>query len=398
MNQNFIVANSTHVGRNRKINEDSMVTFDSPNGRVVAVCDGMGGQAAGDVASKLACEIIADILTNNEFSTPGEAITRACMAANQGILHKASQNPAFEGMGATCVMAIIKDGLVYYGWIGDSRIYYIRDGKIRQISHDQSYVQQLVDSGEITPKEAEHHPRKNEILNALGIREMTPPLICDAPINPSADSVLLLCSDGLSGMVNDSTISETVSDTSLSLKQRADKLIEIANEKGGLDNITVQLIQFGGRDDSGIVTPEKGKRIARNNRLSMIITVAAVLFAAVFVILFLMPKNNEPANDAIHNTEVRERKPTVGTKPNNPVRQETAPAANAVGKPTSAKTSSQRVNREKVEKKLGVPGEKKNVSEKTESAENAILKKSVQGKQPAEDASKKLEEAVDKQR
>lgn len=151
MDESFIIANRTDVGRAREVNEDSMVTFDSPNGRVVAVCDGMGGQAAGDVASRLACDIITDILSNNKFSTPTEAITRACLAANQGILHRAAQNPDLEGMGATCVMVIIKDGLVYYGWIGDSRIYYISNGQIRQISRDQSYVQQLVDAGRSRP-------------------------------------------------------------------------------------------------------------------------------------------------------------------------------------------------------------------------------------------------------
>lgn len=244
MEDSFIIANRTDVGRVREVNEDSMVTFDSPNGRVVAVCDGMGGQAAGDVASKLACDIITDILTNNRFDSPTEAITRACIAANQAIVHKAAQNPSLEGMGATCVMVIIKDGLVYYGWVGDSRIYYITHDSIQQLTRDQSYVQKLVDQGTITAAEAENHPQKNQILNALGVANMTPPELCVAPLTPQPGSIIMLCSDGLSGMVDNHTILSILSHKEFPLQRRADMLVKKANENGGHDNITVQLVEF----------------------------------------------------------------------------------------------------------------------------------------------------------
>lgn len=242
--ENYIIANKTDVGMARQVNEDSMITFDSPNGRIVAVCDGMGGQAAGDVASQLACSIIRDILENNTFATPQEAITCSIMAANQGILHRASQNPELSGMGATCVMLIIKDGLVYYGWVGDSRIYYVCNHIISQISKDQSYVQTLVDQGLISAEEAEHHPQKNEITNALGVEGMTPPVLCQMPINPEAGSIFLLCSDGLTGMVDNTHIEHIISREGLSLQEKADALVQMANANGGLDNITVQLVQF----------------------------------------------------------------------------------------------------------------------------------------------------------
>lgn len=272
MDETFIIANRTDVGKTREVNEDSMVTFDSPNGRVIAVCDGMGGQAAGDVASRLACDIISDILTNNKFTTPTEAITRACQAANQGILHRASQNPELEGMGATCVMVIIKDGLVYYGWVGDSRIYYVSKGTIRQISHDQSYVQQLVDSGQITAAEAENHPMKNEILNALGLVNMTPPQLCTAPLTPEPGSIIMLCSDGLSGMVDNETLETIISDPELSLQRKADKLVDRANVNGGLDNITVQLVQFGS---------PKGAAVGGNGAKAKGVKSNTILYAAI---------------------------------------------------------------------------------------------------------------------
>lgn len=243
--ENYIIANCTDVGRVRQVNEDSMTTFDSPNGRVIVVCDGMGGQNAGDVASQLAVKVIEDILIDNAFNSPAEAITQSIVAANNAILRQAAQNPDLGGMGATCVMLIIKDGKVHYGWVGDSRIYYVAGNNIMQLSKDQSYVQQLVDAGEISEEEAEHHQDKNQITNALGVDGMTPPEIGESPITPAVGSVFLLCSDGLSGMVNNQNILATVANKKLSLKQRADQLVQQALEAGGLDNVTVQLVEFG---------------------------------------------------------------------------------------------------------------------------------------------------------
>lgn len=248
---NYLIAKASDVGVTRQVNEDSMIVFDSPNGQVMAVCDGMGGQAAGDVASQLAVNIIESILTDNVFETPEEAIRRSVLAANQGILNRTAQNPELEGMGSTCVMLIIKDGRVHCGWVGDSRIYYIANHTIRQISHDQSYVQQLLDSGQITAAEAAVHPQKNEITNCIGLQGMTAPDTITVPIVPEPGSVFLLCSDGLSGMVDERQIERVISNANMSLQEKADRLVALANEAGGLDNITVELVQFGTPDAAG---------------------------------------------------------------------------------------------------------------------------------------------------
>lgn len=282
--ENYIIANCTDTGRTRRVNEDSMVTFDSPNGRVVAVCDGMGGQNAGDVASQLAVAVIQDILSDNTFATPEEAITSSVIAANQAILRKASMNENMQGMGATCVMLIVKDGKVYYGSVGDSRIYYIANGMIRQITKDQSYVQTLVDAGQITQEAAEHHQDKNQITNALGVEGMTPPVIGQMPITPEPNSTFLLCSDGLSGMINNNTILNTVSRHDLSLNERAQMLVEQANEAGGLDNITVQLVEFPAEDMamSPMGSPAVSGAVAQSKKKSH--TVLYSLIAALLVI------------------------------------------------------------------------------------------------------------------
>lgn len=300
--ENYVLANCTDSGKVRDVNEDSMVTFDSPNGRVVAVCDGMGGQNAGDVASQLAVTVIQDILTDNTFASPEEAITRSIVAANQAILRRAAQDVSLSGMGATCVMIIIKEGKVYFGSVGDSRIYYIAGGMIRQITKDQSYVQTLVDAGEITQEAAEHHQDKNQITNALGLDGMIPPVIGQMPITPEPGAVFLLCSDGLSGMINNNAILNTVANRQLSLSERAQQLVNLANAAGGLDNITVQLVEFPGvapqnvsgynpnNTSGGIYTNTKRKRSK-----TPFYAIAACLFACVIGgAIYWFLRDNEP--------------------------------------------------------------------------------------------------------
>ena len=282
---NYLIAKATDVGATRQVNEDSMTVFDSPNGQVLAVCDGMGGQAAGDVASQLAVNIIENILTDNTFENPEEAIRRSVLAANQGVLNRTAQNPELVGMGSTCVMLIIKNGRVHCGWVGDSRIYYIANHTIRQISHDQSYVQQLLDSGQISPDDAANHPQKNEITNCIGLQGMTAPETVAVPIVPEPGSVFLLCSDGLSSMVDDRQIERVVSNTKMSLQQKADRLIAMANEAGGLDNITIEMVQFGTSEVVGATsgtlfeTPE-GVNNAKKKSHKLLYSIISILVIA----------------------------------------------------------------------------------------------------------------------
>lgn len=286
---NYLIAKATDVGVSRQVNEDSMAVFDSPNGQVLAVCDGMGGQAAGDTASQLAVNIIENILTDNTFESPEEAIRRSVLAANQGVLNRTAQNPELEGMGSTCVMLIIKNGRVHCGWVGDSRIYYISNHTIRQISHDQSYVQQLLDSGQISYEESIDHPQKNEITNCIGLQGMKAPETIAVPIVPEPGSVFLLCSDGLSGMVTDAEIERVVSNNRMTLQQKAEKLVKMANDAGGFDNITVELVQFGTSDAVGATsgtlfeTPEGINKTKRKSH-TMFYSIICILLLAVLAL------------------------------------------------------------------------------------------------------------------
>ncbi len=298
---NFLIAKATSVGQVRQVNEDSMTVFDSPNGQVMAVCDGMGGQAAGDVASQLAVSIIENILTDNTFESPEDAICRSVLAANQGVLNRTMQNPELEGMGSTCVMLIIRNGRVHCGWVGDSRIYYIANHTIRQISHDQSVVQEMVDRGEITAEEAINHPQKNEVTNGIGVAGMNAPTTHAMPITPEPGSVFLLCSDGLSNMVSDAQIERVVSNTQLTLQQKADRLVQLANEAGGLDNITVELVQFADKNGSvGTMydTPldmATGKNIRKSKqKLYFAIAIAVLVIVSLAIGGYFMFGGEEP--------------------------------------------------------------------------------------------------------
>lgn len=239
------VVGCTDVGRQRAANEDRMSNAITQNGLVAIVCDGMGGHVGGATASRIAVESIIDHLNKVYYDDPRLAIGESIDVANRAILQDAEEHPELAGMGSTCVMLLVRGGKVYIGHVGDSRIYLVRSKRIVQLTKDHSYVQMLVDSGEITKEQAEKHPRKNEITNALGIPNMSPATVADDAYIPEAGDCFILCSDGLSGMVHDAEICKIVSkQTEMNAQERVEKLVSLANANGGVDNITVQLVEF----------------------------------------------------------------------------------------------------------------------------------------------------------
>ena len=240
-----IVASATHVGCVRKANEDFYGTEVTQNGLVAVVCDGMGGHVGGATASHIAVETILSVLKESYFEDPREAIGVAIDEANLAILDYAAEHSELTGMGSTCVLLILRDAKVYIGHVGDSRIYLARENNLTQLTKDHSYVQMLVDKGDITKEAAEHHPRKNEITNALGIQGMKPATVRENPIELQAGDCFVLCSDGLSGMIGDSGIARVVfRQSQYKPQERANMLIEEALKNGGKDNVTVELVEF----------------------------------------------------------------------------------------------------------------------------------------------------------
>lgn len=252
--KNFEFGNATDVGCRRENNEDYLGYFETPNGYLFVVCDGMGGHQAGEKASQLAVEVFKRFFTETVHNDLKEALWKATVEANRVIYETAQKYKEYAGMGTTLVAAIVKDNQVFYVHVGDSRLYFYEQNtkKLHRITKDHSFVQQLVDNGIITEAEAEAHPRKNEILRALGIDKTVTPEVGVAPILPADNDLMLLCSDGLNSMIADTQIQEIITEDTQSILQRTLKLVESAKNAGGHDNITAQLVRFyaQGRKDT----------------------------------------------------------------------------------------------------------------------------------------------------
>jgi protein phosphatase len=226
----------TDVGRQREGNEDSMLA-EPP---LFAVADGMGGAQAGEVASGLAVEAIADLAPEPENAE--DALVEAITEANRRIHSKAQEDKSLAGMGTTMTVTLVHDGKVTIGHVGDSRAYRWRGDELAQLTDDHSLVAELERHGKLTAAEARVHPQRSMILRALGIGpEVEVDTYC---FEGHDDDVFLLCSDGLCGLVHDAVIAEVLGSAE-SLDRAAKELIELANLSGGPDNITTVLFRLG---------------------------------------------------------------------------------------------------------------------------------------------------------
>ena len=237
------LAGKTDVGRVRQENQDDYRAGELPGGAVWAlVCDGMGGAKGGREASQGACNVIENFL-QEQYAQCGAGqeepfLKKALLYANRFVFQKAAHEEALAGMGTTAVCALVRSGNVYLCHAGDSRAYLIRDGKLTQLTHDHSYVQELVDCGTITEEEAEHHPQKNIITKALGVDYRLEPEFTAAKLK--REDRLLLCTDGLTNMVPVEEMEELLAQGAF--YDLPDRLIEAANAHGGSDNITALLL------------------------------------------------------------------------------------------------------------------------------------------------------------
>ncbi len=243
----------TDTGIKRTNNEDSFLVMEAKN--LYAVADGMGGHSSGEIASRIAVETISDFFRTSEISEDstwpyayddnisfeGNKLKTAVAVANEKIQEYAAQHPESRGMGTTVVAVLVLDSRLILCHVGDSRCYLLRDGRFSLVTSDHSWVNEQVKLGFLTEEEAQKHPFRNVITKALGTKgEAT------AEINETEGKkgdMLLLCTDGLNSMVSDDEIAGIVSAED-GLEDKAKKLIEAANSKGGEDNITLVLLKI----------------------------------------------------------------------------------------------------------------------------------------------------------
>ena len=236
----------SNVGAVRALNEDVVLYATAPEGDAGAtrgtlalVADGMGGHAAGEVASALAAEVVRRVFYELEGSPPTVLIS-AFAAANRAILDWAANHPECSGMGTTCTALALTDREAWLAHIGDSRAYLLRSGSLTQLSEDQTLVASLVRAGRLSKEEAEHSPVSNVITQALGMGPEIEPIIWQKPLALFAEDVILLCSDGLSGAVSDAAIADIAG--RLPPGEACEALIAAALAAGGHDNISVGVL------------------------------------------------------------------------------------------------------------------------------------------------------------
>jgi serine/threonine protein phosphatase PrpC len=232
---NARVGATTDTGRVREANEDSFLV-EAP---LFAVADGMGGHLAGDVASRTAVETIT---TRAEQDSPGDtgSLARLVREANHEIWKKAQSDASLHGMGTTCTLAMLDDASLHIAHVGDSRAYLLRDGDLSQITEDHTLVGRMVREGKLRPEEAERHPQRSIVTRALGV---DPDVEVDTQtIELREGDRILLCSDGLSSMVDQDSIAEVLNDRA-DPQDASELLVQLANDAGGEDNITAVVIE-----------------------------------------------------------------------------------------------------------------------------------------------------------
>lgn len=236
----------TDIGKTRSNNQDSYAAGELPNSVAWAVvCDGMGGASGGNVASSKAVKIISERITSTykdgmSYNSVKNMLTSAIAAANIEVFDESKADENLAGMGTTVVAAILTDRRVYVAHAGDSRAYILSKGKLTQITKDHSFVQEMIDTGRLTPDEAKDDPRKNIITRALGVDNELRVDFCEEFIDEN--DVVLICTDGLTNYVSDEDIVSLAFDGNFN--DFAERLVSHANENGGGDNITVVTMSY----------------------------------------------------------------------------------------------------------------------------------------------------------
>jgi serine/threonine protein phosphatase PrpC len=233
----------THIGQRREMNQDYMYTSETAVGNLpnlFLVADGMGGHAAGEYASRFTVEKLVEKIKESSQTEPVALMKEAVEQVNAMLLAEANADRAKAGMGTTIVAATVIGERLYAANVGDSRLYVINEESITQITRDHSLVEEMVRLGEMNKEDAKDHPDKNIITRAIGVMPEVAPDFFETSLKDQ--DMILMCSDGLTNMINDIDIKKIVLGQR-DIVEKAEKLVETANQNGGRDNITVVLVE-----------------------------------------------------------------------------------------------------------------------------------------------------------
>ncbi|MFN0108316.1 MAG: Stp1/IreP family PP2C-type Ser/Thr phosphatase [Blastocatellia bacterium] len=247
MRHQIIIAHRTDIGLERKENEDAIccVSDESSGCSLIALADGLGGVACGQMASQLAVQTVRQnfFSTGNSQFSLNDRLALAIAEANRVIHLRSNRDRQCKGMGSTCALLALNNETAHVAHVGDSRVYLIRDNRIRQLTRDHSRVQRMLDDGLITEEEAAHHPERNWLDRALGLRANILPDLLPEPIRIRDGDIFLLCTDGLTNLVRDEEIFRLVELAPAA--HACEALVALANERGGIDNITIAIVRIG---------------------------------------------------------------------------------------------------------------------------------------------------------
>jgi PPM family protein phosphatase len=243
------LGNLTDVGCQRDENQDAYCYAEPESdqeferkGRLALVADGMGGYEGGAIASSIAADVIRSTYAASASDDPEPALTEALIAAHLAIRNYARQHPQQSSMGTTCTAAVLRDGHLIYGHVGDSRLYLMRDGGITRLTRDMTVTERMVEQGLLRPEEVSIHPDRHVLTAAMGVGESVAAEFPQDPIALVANDILLLCTDGLHDLVADEELLDVAGKNSPG--DACKQLVATANSRGGYDNITVQILRI----------------------------------------------------------------------------------------------------------------------------------------------------------
>jgi serine/threonine protein phosphatase PrpC len=238
----------SHIGQVRQRNEDAIGYFEpgeprvrGKKGSIFIVADGMGGHRGGEIASQLAVDTVVASYYASRESDPSLALDQAFKEANRVIIEKSRADVSLYGMGTTCTVLVIREREAYVAHVGDSRGYLLRDGNLTQLTEDHSLVGEMVRQGILTDEDARTHPRRNVITRSIGTHDDLSVDSLPAPLSLRDGDVFLLCTDGLTSLVGEKQVKAVLEGNPP--RAACDALVDLANDHGGKDNVTVEVVR-----------------------------------------------------------------------------------------------------------------------------------------------------------